>query len=107
MSRQKISKYQDGQRACPGKSKLQQHKKYKLEVLTNHMNAKKVKHIDIYIYIYIYIDIYEKVVNCSITLKQAGHSKKEKKKKEKETSNKSMLEERHFRLSQALEDPCQ
>ena len=60
------------------------------------MNAKKVKHIDIY--------IYEKVVNCSIALKQAGHSKKEKK---KETSNKSMLEERHFCLSQALEDPRQ
>ena len=72
-------------KSLPQQNKLQQNKKYKPKVFTNHKNAKKVNtHTHTHIY------IYEKVVNCSIAPKQVGHQKKKKKEK-KETGNKIML----------------
>ena len=59
----------------PQQNKLQQNKKYKPKVFTNHKNAKKVNtHTHTHTHTHIYI--YEKVVNCSIAPKQAGHPKK-------------------------------
>ena len=69
-------------KSLPQQNKLQQNKKYKPKVFTNHKNAKKVNtHTHTHTHTHTYI--YEKVVNCSITPKQAGHPKKKKKKKKR------------------------